>query len=67
MIAKLIVRGHDRAEAIHRMLRALEEFVVEGIATTIPFHRQVLKSKGFIKGNHTIQFLDDFKFNPEES
>jgi acetyl-CoA carboxylase, biotin carboxylase subunit len=67
MIAKLIVRGHDRAEAIHRMLRALDEFVIEGIATTIPFHRQVLKTKGFIKGTHTIQFLDDFEFKSEES
>ncbi len=66
MIAKLIVRGHSRAEAIRRMLRALDEFVIEGVATTIPFQRQVLRDKRFAKGKHSTNFLESFKFNPDE-
>ncbi len=66
MIAKLIVRGHDRREAIRRMLRALDEFVIEGIQTTIPFHRKVLTAKEFVKGTHSTKFLETFDYRPEE-
>jgi acetyl-CoA carboxylase biotin carboxylase subunit len=65
MIAKLIVRGHDRREAIRRMLRALDEFVIEGVSTTIPFHRQVLTTKDFVKGDHSTKFLEGFEFKPD--
>jgi acetyl-CoA carboxylase biotin carboxylase subunit len=50
LIAKLIVYGRDRSEAISRMKRALEEFIIEGINTTIPFHKKVLNDPDFIKG-----------------
>jgi acetyl-CoA carboxylase biotin carboxylase subunit len=53
MIAKLIVYGGDRSEAISRMKRALEEFIIEGINTTIPFHKKVLNNPDFIKGEFT--------------
>lgn len=59
MIAKLIVRGHDRQEAIQRMLRALDEYIIEGVKTTIPFHKKVLKNKNFIKGNFGTSFIDE--------
>jgi acetyl-CoA carboxylase biotin carboxylase subunit len=65
MIAKVIVRGHDRREAIRRMLRALDECIIEGIATTIPFHRQVLTAKEFVKGTHSTKFLETFDFKSE--
>lgn len=59
MIAKLIVWGHNREEAIHRMRRALEEFTIEGIHTTIPFHLKVLEHEGFLDGNFDIKFLEE--------
>ncbi len=62
MIAKLITWGNDRAEAIARMKRALEEFIIEGPKTTIPFHLRVLESDLFVKGNYTTRFLEDFSF-----
>jgi acetyl-CoA carboxylase biotin carboxylase subunit len=58
MLAKLIVWGPDRKQAIARMLRALDEFVVEGVKTTIPFHRKVLTNEIFIAGTHGTDFLD---------
>lgn len=57
MIAKLIVHGEDRAEAITRMQRALLEFTVEGIQTTIPFHRKVMTSSLFKSGDFGTDFL----------
>ncbi len=62
MIAKLICRGRDREEAIARMTRALDEFIIEGVATTIPFHKKVLTNPAFIKGDYDTSFLDDFEF-----
>ena len=50
MIAKLIVKGRDRAEAIARMKRALEMFVIEGIKTSIPLHRRILADPGLRRG-----------------
>lgn len=62
MIGKLIVSGQSREEVVVRMQRALEEFVIEGIKTTIPFHIKLMKTKGFKEGNFTTKFLDDFDF-----
>jgi acetyl-CoA carboxylase biotin carboxylase subunit len=60
MIAKLIVRGRTRAEAIRKMQRSLEEFVIEGIATTIPFHRRVLDDPDFVSGRFDTGFVERF-------
>jgi acetyl-CoA carboxylase biotin carboxylase subunit len=60
LIAKLIVRGKDRAEAISRMSRALEMFVVEGIFTTIPLHRKILADPDFREGNLDTTFIERF-------
>jgi len=59
LIAKLIAHGKDRDEAIKRMKRALNEFVVEGIKTTIPFHSRLIENKDFQKGNFNTGFLDN--------
>jgi acetyl-CoA/propionyl-CoA carboxylase biotin carboxyl carrier protein len=58
MFAKLIVRAEDRERARHRMLRALEEFRVEGVPTTIPLHRWILGTQAFRKGSHTTTWLE---------
>lgn len=58
LIAKLIVHGRDREEAVSRMRRALDDFVVEGIKTTVPFHRRVLDHKDFLKGKYNTGFLE---------
>ena len=58
MFAKLIVQGTDREAARLRMLRALDEFVVEGVPTTIPVHRWILASKEFKAGTHTTTWLE---------
>ena len=57
MIAKLIVHADTREEAIARMLRALDEYVIEGIKTTIPFHKKLLTDKDFVEGNFDTNFL----------
>lgn len=57
MVAKLIVHGQDRAEAIARAKRALDEFQIEGIATTIPFHKRVMDNPTFIAGQATTAFI----------
>ena len=62
LIAKLIVWGKDRNHAIARGKRALEEFIVEGIKTTIPFHLQVLEDPRFVSGNFDTGFLEKFEF-----
>ncbi len=66
MIAKLIVRARTRDLAIQKMLRALDEFVIEGVKTTIPFHQQLLKDERFIQGDFDTQFLDSFKLEKQE-
>ncbi len=58
MIAKLIVHGRDRAEAIAKLKGALNEFVVEGIKTTIPLHLKILNDPDFISGNFNTDFLE---------
>ncbi len=60
MIAKLIVRAPNREEALTRMKRALQEFVIEGIKTTIPFHLKLLEDENFRKGDFTTAFMDTF-------
>ena len=60
MIAKLIITAQTRDEAIAKMKRALDEFVIEGINTTIPFHRQLMEDPDYIAGNYTTAFMDDF-------
>jgi acetyl-CoA carboxylase biotin carboxylase subunit len=61
MIAKLITIAQTREEAIQTMERALSEFVIEGIKTTIPFHQQLMLNEDFRKGNYTTKFLETFK------
>jgi acetyl-CoA carboxylase biotin carboxylase subunit len=61
MIAKIIAVARTRREAINTMSRALSEYVIEGVKTTIPFHQQLMKNEDFIKGNFTTKFLDTFK------
>jgi len=60
MIAKLIVTGRTRKQAIERMKRALDEFIIEGISTTIPFHRQLMEHPEYVSGNYTTKFMEDF-------
>lgn len=60
MIAKLITTARTREEAIDKMRRALDEFVVEGIKTTIPFHRQLMDNPDYLAGNYTTKFMEDF-------
>ncbi|MDR9455806.1 MAG: acetyl-CoA carboxylase biotin carboxylase subunit [Salegentibacter sp.] len=64
MIAKLITTAQTREEAISKMKRALDEFVIEGIKTTIPFHRQLMDHPDYIEGNYTTKFMEDFKMKP---
>lgn len=59
MVAKLIVHGKTREEALARMKRALSEFVIEGVHTTIPFHLQLLEHPDFIKGEFNTKFLEE--------
>jgi len=59
LISKLITWGTDRQEAIARMRRALEEYVITGIATTVPFHRQVLDHPEFLSGEFSTHFIDE--------
>ena len=66
MIAKLITTAQTREEAINKMKRALDEFVIEGIKTTIPFHRQLMDEPDYVAGNYTTAFMDSFKMNDPE-
>lgn len=67
MIGKLIVSAPTRGEAIKRMKRALEEFIVEGIKTTIPYHLQLMDDKNFKAGKFNTHFLESqFKYQPPE-
>ncbi|WP_417871216.1 acetyl-CoA carboxylase biotin carboxylase subunit [Winogradskyella sp.] len=66
MIAKLITTAQTREEAINKMKRALDEFVIEGIKTTIPFHRQLMDHPDYLAGNYTTKFMEDFKIKHQE-
>ncbi|MEL6304864.1 MAG: acetyl-CoA carboxylase biotin carboxylase subunit [Bacteroidota bacterium] len=63
MIAKLITTAQTREEAINKMRRALDEFVIEGIKTTIPFHRQLMDHPDYLAGNYTTKFMEDFEIS----
>lgn len=65
MIAKLITTAQTREEAIDKMRRALDEFVIEGVKTTIPFHRQLMDHPDYIAGNYTTKFMEGFKYEGE--
>ncbi|MDH3697605.1 MAG: acetyl-CoA carboxylase biotin carboxylase subunit [Flavobacteriaceae bacterium] len=66
MIAKLITSAQTREEAINKMKRALDEFVIEGVHTTIPFHRQLMDHPDYLAGNYTTKFMDDFEMKELE-
>jgi len=61
MIAKIICRAKTRDECITKMKRALDEFIVEGIHTTVPFHKQLMRNEKFITGNFDTSFMNDFE------
>ncbi len=63
MIAKLITTAQTREEAINKMRRALDEFVIEGIKTTIPFHRQLMDHPDYIKREYTTKFMESFEMD----
>ena len=58
MISKLIVKGNDREEAIKIMHRALDEYIIEGIKTTIPFHLKIIENRDFLEGNLSTSFIE---------
>ena len=60
LLAKLIVHGKDREEAIAKMRQALDEFVIKGVKTTIPIHRQIFASQAFVDSNYTTRFIEEF-------
>ena len=60
MIAKLITTAQTREEAISKMKRALQEFIVEGIKTTVPFHLKLMSDPAYVKGDYTTKFMEDF-------
>ncbi len=66
MIAKIICRAHTREECITKMERALDEFIIEGVKTTVPFHQQLMKNEDFRKGNFHTGFINTFKLKKEE-
>ena len=61
MIAKLITTAQTREEAINKMQRALDEFLIEGVNTTIPFHQKVMAHPKFLSGKYTTKFMDTFE------
>jgi acetyl-CoA carboxylase biotin carboxylase subunit len=66
LIAKLIVHGKDRSDAITKMKRALDEFLIEGIQTTIPFHKRIFNDPDFIAGNFNTDFLEKINSRQEQ-
>ena len=62
MISKLIVVAQTRDEAITKMKRALGEYIIEGIKTTIPFHIKLMEDESFNKGVFTTKFMETFKY-----
>ncbi|MGA2903720.1 MAG: acetyl-CoA carboxylase biotin carboxylase subunit, partial [Candidatus Korobacteraceae bacterium] len=67
LIAKLVARGRDRNEAISRMSRALDMFVVEGIYTSIPLHQRIMRDPDFRAGNFDTKFMERFLAQPKEA
>ncbi len=65
LIAKLIVYGSTRERCIMRLRRALEEFLVEGMKTTIPLHQQIVRDEAFLRGDYTIKWLEKWLENQQ--
>ena len=63
MIAKLITTAQTREEAISKMKRALDEFIIEGIKTTIPFHSKLMEHPDYLSGSYTTKFMEDFSMD----
>jgi acetyl-CoA carboxylase biotin carboxylase subunit len=61
MIAKLICHGKTRGEALGRMKRALDEFILEGVKTTVPLHKKIIDTKAFVSGDFTTKFMEEVK------
>ncbi|MBU2541179.1 MAG: acetyl-CoA carboxylase biotin carboxylase subunit [Candidatus Omnitrophica bacterium] len=66
LIAKLITKGNNRNEALQTMRRALDEFIIEPIKTTIPFHRELLENRNFLRGEITTHFIEDLLSEKKE-
>ena len=66
MIAKLICRAQTREECIKKMQRALDEFVIEGIKTTIPFHKKLMENEKFRSGDFNTGFMNTFEMGEED-
>ncbi|MCA1009640.1 acetyl-CoA carboxylase biotin carboxylase subunit [Halobacillus halophilus] len=66
MVAKLIAYGRDRDEAIQRMKRALDEFIIEGVHTTIPFHQRMMEHEIFVGGDFNTMFLEKYTIMKDE-
>jgi len=62
MISKLIVVAQSREEAIKKMQRALDEYIIEGIKTTIPFYQKLMKNDKFKEGDFTTKFMETFEY-----
>jgi acetyl-CoA carboxylase biotin carboxylase subunit len=60
MISKLIVVAQTREEAILKMRRALDEYIIQGVKTTIPFHQKLMQDPKFIEGDFTTKFMETF-------
>ena len=72
MIAKLIVRGTNREDAIRKVRRALKEFHISGVHSTIPFHQYMMEDKRYLTGDYTLEYVDSLiaagcKFEPMKS
>ncbi len=65
MIAKLITTAQTREEAINKMKRALDEFLIEGVKTTIPFHRKLMDHPEYTSGNYDTSFMESFSLNED--
>jgi acetyl-CoA carboxylase biotin carboxylase subunit len=61
LIAKLIIRSNSRLETIARAKRALEQFVIEGVKTSIPLHRAILNDERFVRGDISTRFMESFE------
>ena len=61
MISKLITYGRNRNDAINRMRRALSEYIILGVKTTIPFHKAIMRNPNFISGDLNTHFIDQYK------
>ena len=66
MISKLITYGRNRHDAINRMKRALSEYIILGVKTTIPFHKAILRNPNFISGDLNTHFIDQHKKGIEQ-